>query len=250
MLKVYFVPHTNEAFTTQFDELFSWSYVLAMEFAYSNGDQDVEKYWNEVSRGVRLHRASALSPQEEFTDGILGHVQLTFKPVEFERSPVKKSEMERTNDIFDEARKLWKSGEIDKALNRLDVFEREFASHIDRRDRYYSRQLQVTVKKYSEKNILCLRGVLHSETLPRLLRDLGVGFSSYLFTETYVHPLAEEVTANLLQSQPISRDTLMRRHIEQDLLAGRYEYKTKLAIKEKVAAMKQAEIEEYVRTRH
>jgi hypothetical protein len=61
LLKLYFATHLPEALTARFDELLSKADVFAMEYAYNDEAQTVEQYWNAVSKGEVIHRASALS---------------------------------------------------------------------------------------------------------------------------------------------------------------------------------------------
>ncbi len=57
-----------------------------MEFADANGEQEVEHFWNAVSKGKVFPPQSTLSPFEEYTKGILDRLFFTNKLVEFERS--------------------------------------------------------------------------------------------------------------------------------------------------------------------
>lgn len=244
LLKLYFATHLVEAFTKQFDELLSWAEILAMECACSDDAEEVEKQWNSVSNGETTPSPTGLSPIEEFTDGVLNRLMLKHKLVVFEKSPFDKSNEESVDAMYHEARSLLASGEIEKSLRRLDEYEREFASQSIQRDLVYSSQLRSLTTEHAEKAILCLRGPVHYDTLPILLRRDEVDFSSYLFTEPYVQPLGEVVVSRIIHGQALDDDTLTRIQIYQDFVST-YDYKSKLECSEKALAMTVSQIEDY-----
>jgi hypothetical protein len=248
LMELYFAQHLLEAFTPLFDKLLGQTEILAMECACCDNAEEVERYWNAVSNGEAIHRSSALSPMEEFTDELLDRLMLQNKVIIFERSPFKKSDQDRADDLYEESRTFWECGEIEKAVRRLGEYDRELASQSVQRDIEYSKQLKSLTNKYPGKTILCSRGIVHFETLPILLSQQGVSFSSYLFTEPYVHPFAEEVVVRLIKGQEVSDKALMLRHIEQDLIfeAKSYDYETKIKIREKVLSMSEDGLKSYV----
>jgi hypothetical protein len=242
-----------ESFTPKFDELFQLAEVIAMEFAYANGEGQEEEFWNAVSRGEALPPASILSSFGKFTKGFLDRLFFAgkSKSVEFERSPVKKTEDEQMNSLYQEARRLWRQKQVPKAVEGLRKWQQVFAMQIQKRDISYSHQLQSLATETAAKRILCVRGLLHEESLSRELRHIGVVFDSYLFKEPYVHSIADSVTIASLRGEVVEDDTLVRLLIEQDyadkeIIADNYRYETRLRIREKVLSMNQPEIDEYV----
>jgi hypothetical protein len=202
LLKLYFATHLVEAFTEQFDELLSWAEIFAMEYAYSDDVEEAEKSWNAVSNGEEAPSTSGLSPMQEFHDGLLNRLKLKHKSVVFEKSPFKQTDQLLVDAVIAEARRFWALGEKEKAVRRLFDYLREFASQSIQRDFDYSLQLHGLTAEHAEKKILCLRGPLHYDTLPVLLRRDRVDFNSYLFTEPYVPPLSEAVIGRLIRGPP------------------------------------------------
>jgi hypothetical protein len=250
MLSLFFGSHLPESFTPKFDELFQLSEVIAMEFADSNGEREEEGFWNAVSKGNALPPSSTLSPFEEFTKGILDRLIFTNKRVEFERSAVKKAEAERTDVLLQEARKLWRQKQTQQAVGVLRKFEQEFALQIGKRDVSYAQQLQSLLAENADKRILCVRGLLHRESMQRELQQRRAAFDSYSFKEPYVYSISESVTIAFLHGDEVRDDTLVRVHIEQDysskeIAAGNFNYETRQRIREKVLSMTQGDVDDY-----
>jgi hypothetical protein len=247
LLDIYFGPHLPESLTTYFERLLQSADMVAMEFAASNGEQDEERQWNAISRGDRLPPTTAFSELEEFTYGLLERLFLTNKLVVFEKSPVKKDEMEHLQSLYEESRIHWEKREIDKAVQLLREYELGFASQIPRRDMEYALQLRDLMTRYTGKRILAIRGILHDETLPRILDEKGISYAPHLFRESYAYSVAEEVTRSIIQGEAIRDATLVRRHIEQDYIfkAGSHDYDTRLRVKERVLSMSQSDVENY-----
>lgn len=250
MLKIYFGTHLPESLTSQFDRLLQCTDIVAMEFACSNGEQEEERNWNAVSRGEDLPPTTALSELEEFTNGFLGRLVLTNKLVVFEKSPVKKNEQEQACSLYDESPRQWALREIDKAVQLLRKCETDSSSRILRRDIAYAQQLQSLTTEYTGKEMLCVRGTMHYETLPIILGEKGINFRSYLFKEPYTYSLAEEVTRAIVHGQTVSDEILMRRHIEEDYTfqVGSHNYETRVRIREKVLSMNKTDIDRYIAT--
>lgn len=222
-----------------------------MEFAYANGEQEQEDSWNAVSRGDAIPTASSLSAFEEFTNGLLERLNFSNKSVAFERSAVKRAEDEEMNALYQEARRLWRQKEILEAVVQLRKFEEEFALQIEKRDVAYAQQLQSLSTKNANKKILCVRGLLHQESLSRELQRRGVVFDSYLFREPYVYSIAESVTITFLHGEVVEDDKIVRLFIEQDyankeIAADNFTYETRQRIREKVVTMTQADVERYM----
>ena len=167
MLSLFFVSHLPESFTPKFDELFQLAEVIAMEFAYANGEREQEDFWNAVSRGSVLPPASSLSNFEEFTKGLLERLFCTDKLVRIERSPAKRTEDEQMNSLHLEARRLWRQKRVEDAIQGLRKWQKEFTLQIQRRDISYAQQLQNLVTKSADKRLFCVRGLLHRECLSR-----------------------------------------------------------------------------------
>lgn len=247
MLSLFFVTHHPESFTAKFDELFEFSEIIAIEFFYANGEKSEEDYWNAVSRGD----ADPPLRAEQFTKGLLERLSHTEMRVEFERSPVKKSETDQTDALRQEARKHWRQKQTEQAVGVLRRFEHEFASEIEKRDASYGQQLHDLSTKNPDKRILCVRGLLHQESLSRELQRRRVAFDPYRFKEPYVYSIAESVTVAFLHRDEVADDMLVRLHIEQDysekeIAADNFNYERRQAIREKVQSMSQAELAEYV----
>lgn len=254
LLSLFFVSHLPESFTPRFDELFRSAEVIAMEFADANGEQEQEDFWNAVSRGKKLPPASTLSSLEEaFTKGLLDRLFFTKKTVEFERSPVKKIQAEQTDALLREARKLWRQKQIKQAVELSRKFEREFALQIGERDVSYAQRLQTVATDNADRRILCVRGLLHRESLQRELQQRRVAFDSYQFKEPYIYSITDSVTIAFVHGDGVSDDTLVRLHIEQDysnkqIAARNFNHQTRQRIREKVLSMTQADIDEYIRS--
>lgn len=222
-----------------------------MEFAYADGEQEVEDFWNAVSKGNALSPPSSLSPFEEFTKDILDRLSFTNKRVEFEKSPIKKTEDSQMDALVKEARTLWRQKQTQQAVGVLRKFEQEFALQIEKRDVSYAQRLQMMATENADKRLLCVRGLLHREQLERELQQRRVTFDSYLFKEPYVYSIAESVTIAFLHGDAVADDTLVKLHIEQDysnkeIAAENFNYETRQRIREKVLSMTQADIDGYI----
>lgn len=250
MLKLFFGPHLTETLTAKFDELLSWADILAMEQAYNDDVDLVEKYWNAVSKGVVVPAPTGIFPNELFGDELKRRIMITNIDVVFERSPLNKQDESKIKSLYNESRALWQNGETKAALYKLGEREKEVASQVIRRDLEYSHQLK-TLSSNEDKNILCYRGPIHYDTLPVLLVKEDVSFSSYLFREDYSHPFAEAVTSRLIKGGEIDDHILELRHIEEDLIQSKvkFDYETRMIITKKVLEMKEPEIEEYIEAR-
>jgi hypothetical protein len=202
-----------------------------------------------VSRQVDQERRYVIPEQENFLyiSQSLRYLMRKHRLVVFEKSPFKKSDQERVDAMYDEARSFWASGEIEKSLGKLDEYEREFASQSVRRDSVYSTQLRDLTTEHAGKAVLCLRGPVHYDALPILLRRDEVNFSSFLFTEPYVQPLGEAVVCRIIHGQANDDEILTRLHIYQDFVfkAGTYDYNSKLKCSEKALALTASGIEAY-----
>lgn len=202
-------------------------------------------------RGDAFPPTSTLSAFEEFTKGLLERLIFTNKFVAFERSAVKKTEDEQMNALYQEARRLWRQKEILRAVAQLRKFEEEFALQIEKRDVSYAQQLQSLSTKNADKRILCVRGLLHRESLSRELQQRSVAFDSYRFREPYVYSIAESVTIAFLHGEGVEDCTLVRLLIEQDyankeIAADNFTYETRQRIREKVLTMTQADVDGYM----
>jgi hypothetical protein len=220
-----------------------------MEYADANGEQEEEDHWNAVSRG---DITSAQVP-DEFTKGLLDRLFRTNKLVEFEKSPVKKTEANQTEALLHEARRFWRQKQTQQAVGVLRKFEQEFALQNEKRDVSYAQQLQTTVTKNAGKRILCVRGMLHQESLERELQQRRVTFDSCLYKEPYVYSIAEYVQIAFLHGERVGDDTLVRLHIgldysNKEIATENFNYETRKRIREKVLSMTQADIDWYMRS--
>jgi hypothetical protein len=246
LLKIYFATHQIEAFTEQFDELFSQAEVFAMECAFSDYAEEAEKAWNEVCNSGTQSTISFEPHMEEFGNELVNRLTLKHKLVVFEKSPYTNVDKMKVDSTFAMARHSWLRGEREKAVKLLAEYVVEFASQILGRDIDYSSQLPEVSLKYPEKTIMCLRGPLHYDTLPILLAEKRVNFSSCLFTGPYISPLGEAVVSRVIHGEAIEKETLTRLHIYHDILDGRFDYNSKLECSNKALAMTATEVEKYV----
>jgi hypothetical protein len=251
LLSLFFCSHSPESFTPKFDELFQLSEIIAVEFAYVNGEKEAENYWNAVSRGDDYPPTTAQSHVDKFTRSFLDRLFFTTKLVKFELSAVNKTEDDRLLSLYEKSRRLWRQKQIRKAVEGLREERRNFALQIQERDASYARQLKSLVIANVDKRILCVRGLLHQESLSRELQQIEVAFDSYRFKEPYVYSIAELVTIASLHGEVVKDDTLVRVHIEEDyadkeISTGNFNYETRLRIREKVLSMTQGNIDEYI----
>lgn len=251
LLSLFFVSHSPESFTPKFSELFQLSVVIAVEFAYANGEKEAENYWNAVSRGDAYPPTSARSHVEKFTKGLLDRLFFTAKLVEFERSAVNKTEDDQMLSLYEKSRRFWRQRQIHKAVEGLREWRLSFAKQIQERDTSYARQLKDLATVNVDKRILCVRGLLHQESLSRELQQIGVDFDSYRFKEPYAYSIAESVTLASLHGKAVEDETLIRLHIEEDyadreIVTGNFNYDTRQRIKRKVLSMNQADIRAYI----
>jgi hypothetical protein len=254
MLRIFFGPHSLDTFTLQFDQLLEWGDVLAMEYAYANGETEVGQYWTDVAQGRTIFTESGL-PGEEFRDCFLGRLsELSLtksRVVVIERSPIKKIDEENLVGLYNESRESWSKVDVSLAVLKLRAHDQQFAEHQKQRDISYAQQLKGIVATYSDKSVLCYRGALHYETLRPLLIKENVKFESYLFCSPYLPPFGEEITKMFIDGRHVNDEIMMRRHIEQDLLFNRlklqaYSYKRALEVRNEVTAMSRREIDTYI----
>ncbi|MGA8857943.1 MAG: type II restriction endonuclease [Candidatus Bathyarchaeia archaeon] len=230
--------------TVDDSQLFSQAEVFAMECAFSDYAEEAEKDWNEVSNGGTKSIISFEPHMEEFGNELVSRLTLKHKLVVFEKSRYTNVDKVKVDSTFVMARHLWLRGEREKAVKFLTEYVVEFASQSLGRDIDYSSQLREVSLKHPEKTIMCLRGPLHYDTLPILLAEKRVNFSSCLFTSPYVPPLGEAVVSRVIHGEAIEKETLTRLQIYHDFLDERLDYNSKLECSKKALDMTAPEIKE------
>jgi hypothetical protein len=234
-----------ESFTPKFRELLGWCQVLALEYAYEAGVDAKEAEWNDAAQSIEEYQANPLSPFYPFTERLAGIIYDSKKTVVLERSRITEKESEDTYSLFIDARTRWKRAQFEEANRLLRQYLKDFGTECFRRDQSYAGQLKLLLSRFSNQQILAIRGPMHGHTLPPELRRLGVSFESFQCILDYLPSLQEEATIKLLRGLEVSDEELVLIQIEADLTPRAPQYGDIVNTRNRVLAMSSSEVKDY-----
>ncbi len=178
-LRLYFSLHTPEAFTQEFDRLFSQAQIFVLEHA-SGSDVDLDEYlYSLLSTGKTTpsHMMSYISDpltDPAFYQKLCEMIDRSNKTILLERSPLSADEIKSMLSVD------FKEATFDQ---NLDIYKRKLAERANchrKRDESFARQLKDYCQKYRDKEILVMRGAAHQCALESYLKSNAIQFDSYL----------------------------------------------------------------------
>jgi hypothetical protein len=251
MLTIYFASHLPEAITPKLRKLIAVANVISVELAH-DGPNAIrhEQALQEVSDGIRRPEdaVTGASPMYPFALGFLKELHGSRKRIVVERSPVSQTEYDEMNCLFTEANNYWKSAKVELAIAKYRDHAGQFANQMIRRDTDYADQLHQLTEQ--PNGILSVRGSLHSETLPPILRTKGVDFEPIVFRTPYVLSCQEEVTMKIVRGQSHTKEDILRCLIQQDLEGQDHSYEKKLMVKKELSAMTSEDLSNHIKAKH
>jgi len=196
-LNLYFSWHTGEAFTNNFEKLFSTANIFVVEYAlkYRNVAY-YEHLYNKLSKGrLTPKQFLKIMPPDLRTDPDFYRIlsEIIFnnqKRIYLERSPM----------ALEEALKWIEyvlRGTRDERLQTYENKLREQAMSQKQRDESFARQLKKYVSENPDTEILTMRGAMHQRALERFLTAEGVRFTSHPFHSPMPLTTQETIVASL-----------------------------------------------------
>lgn len=221
-----------------------------MESAARNGENETQREYNDLSRGIiepeDIYQGRVASPFFEFASCLADKLYESGKIVLIEESPIAIAEYSEVHFVlYGQARDDWRAGLVDQAIKELKEYLQKSAAQLQRRDETYPRQLEGILYEY-RTNVLAIRGIFHSLTLPSILRERGISFEMYS-SETYCSTFEDEILMKIIGGEAISDEDALRIHIEEDLLskypwAERHSYNARRNARESVEHLTSEEV--------
>jgi len=251
-LSIFFCMHTKEAFTPEFDTLFSEAKITVIENGFDDGTTtNSERAYNKLSLGQltleQIRRNS--KPDGEYTDlgfyqGLQTRISKSGRTIVFEHSPLTNNDLERWALA---TKVLNTKKEFKTALPEYRRFLKLKAADERKRNDSLARQLQSLILLNSGKSILLVIGAGHE----RPLRELGLSFTSHYMVTPMKIDIQSELMTRFELMEYVSDFELLQAMAENFMhqaagKSGNLPHAERVKVSEKVRNMSRESLEKYV----